>query len=409
VQLAANPFSDPPLGLYVHIPWCVQKCPYCDFNSHHQSGDLPESQYIEALLQDLDCERVAIKDRLLESVFIGGGTPSLFQPDSIARLLAGVAGRFEVATYVEITLEANPGTVEAGRFREFVAAGVNRISIGVQSFDDTALQKIGRIHGCREAVTAVETARDSGASQVNLDLMYALPGQTPVAAAQDLHQAFSLGPDHISWYQLTLEPNTAFYRHPPVLPDADQSWAIQQIGQRLLAKSGYDRYEVSAYARPAARARHNLNYWRYGDYLGIGAGAHGKISNGPEGTVVRSIKQPHPRRYLEAFSTRPRCADLRRNPVEPRDRIFEFMLNALRLCDGFEPGLFEARTGLSLHSITARLERAAAAGLLNVDSRRIRASEFGQRFLDDLVALFLEPGGKCGGDPDDAILNRTKR
>jgi len=388
-----TPFRDPPLGLYVHIPWCLRKCPYCDFNSHQLSGALPEAEYIQALLRDLEHEVSPLKGRTVETVFIGGGTPSLFQPDSIARLLSGVSGRIDVATDVEITLEANPGTIEAGRFREFVAAGVNRISIGVQSFDDDALQRIGRIHDRRASIQAVETALGSGARNVNVDLMYALPKQTLEKARQDIHMALTLGPDHISWYQLTLEPNTRFYRDPPALPDADLSWDIAQCGQQLLAEAGYGRYEISAFARPAAGARHNLNYWRYGDYVGIGAGAHGKISEGKRGRINRSVKYPHPRHYLAAIGAGEGSAELRRTQVEVRERAFEFMLNALRLIDGFEPELFQARTGLELRTVADRLERAVADGLLVADRRRIRASEFGLRFLNDLLARFLVSEG----------------
>jgi len=308
-----------------------------------------------------------------------------------------VAGRIDVAADVEITLEANPGTIEAGRFREFVAAGVNRISIGVQSFNDDSLQRIGRIHDRHAAVQAVETALSSGARTVNVDLMYALPDQTLEMARQDLHTALALGPDHISWYQLTLEPNTPFYRDPPALPDADLAWDIAQCGQQILAEAGYGRYEISAFARPAASARHNLNYWRYGDYLGIGAGAHGKISEGHRGRISRCVKHPHPRHFLAAIQAGNGSADLRRTQVEIRERAFEFMLNALRLIDGFEPELFQARTGLKLHTVADRLERAVADGLLVAGGQRIRASEFGLRFLNDLVARFLVSEG--GSEP----------
>ncbi len=386
------PFHDPPLGLYVHIPWCVRKCPYCDFNSHTVGGELPEAQYIEALLRDLEQEVLVLDGRTVETLFIGGGTPSLFQPDSIARLLRGVACRLEVAADVEITLEANPGTIEAGRFREFVAAGVNRISIGVQSFNNDSLQRIGRIHDRGESIQAVETALGSGADTVNLDLMYALPGQSLEQARQDLHMAATLGPDHISWYQLTLEPNTRFHRNPPNLPDADQAWEMAHSGRRILAEAGFEWYEISAFAQPAARARHNLNYWRYGDYLGIGAGAHGKISAGAQGRISRSVKYPHPRRYLAALQAREGCGDLRRTQVEDRERAFEFMLNTLRLIDGFEPELFQARTGLEPQTVVDRLEGARADGLLSMDRRRIHASAFGLRFLNDLVARFLPEG-----------------
>ena len=389
----SNSFIDPPLGLYVHIPWCVRKCPYCDFNSHESKGELPEAEYIQALLQDLEQEAEFVTDRTIDTVFIGGGTPSLFAPESIARLLTGVAQQIHLAPDVEITLEANPGTLESGRLREFVSAGVNRISVGVQSFNNDMLQRIGRIHDAHASVQAVEAALNSGARSVNLDLMYSLPEQDVDQAQNDLHTALKLGPAHISWYQLTLEPNTLFYRHPPALPDVDLAWEIHEAGLRLLTQSGYQRYEISAFAQGGAEARHNLNYWRFGDYLGIGAGAHGKLSHGSTGTISRSIKFRHPRQYLDASKSKQGHTDLSRTTVESKDRVFEFMLNALRLVDGFEPTLFQERTGISLNLITSELNQAQNDGLLVIEPSRIRASEFGLRFLNDLTARFLSPAG----------------
>jgi len=350
---------------------------------------LPESEYIQALLCDLEHEAARVRGRTIGTIFIGGGTPSLFQPDSIASLLTGVARIVAIDACAEITLEANPGTIEAGRFNEFVHAGVNRISIGIQSFNDIALQRIGRIHDSRQAVQAVETAIASGARSVNLDLMYALPGQTLDEAQRDLSVAIALGPDHVSWYQLTLEPNTAFFHNPPLLPDADLGWDMQQSGQQLLAAAGYARYEISAYAKPGARARHNLNYWRFGDYLGIGAGAHGKLTEGRSWRISRTIKWPQPRQYQREMQTLQGPRYMKNTPVGYDDRIFEFMLNALRLVDGFESGLFASRTGLKLSVVQDTLESAAAMGLLDVDAQRIQASELGFRFLNDLVARFL--------------------
>ncbi len=394
----------PPLGLYVHIPWCVRKCPYCDFNSHPLKGDLPEQEYIQALLMDLHNEAATAGNRQIDTVFIGGGTPSLFQPGSIAHLLAGIGRNFDIKKDAEITLEANPGTLESGRFAEFVGAGINRISVGIQSFNDAGLKRLGRIHDRAASIQAVETALGSGARSVNIDLMYALPEQTLEEARRDLQTAFTLGPEHISWYQLTLEPNTYFFRQPPLLPDTEQAWAIQQCGQQLLAEAGYGRYEISAFSLPAAQARHNLNYWRFGDYLGIGAGAHGKLSECRTGRITRSIKHPHPHQYLAALKIGPASADLSRAQVGVDARVFEFMLNALRLVDGFEPALFEARTGLELHTVEQRLDKALSDGLLEVSPQNIRASQFGLRFLNDLVERFLEPetGSLSRGS---AILN----
>ena len=371
----------PPLALYVHIPWCVRKCPYCDFNSHERAGPLPEAEYVEKLLLDLEALLPSVWGRRLTSVFIGGGTPSLFSPESIDRMLAGVRARLPLEPEAEVTLEANPGTVEAARFQGFRAAGVNRISIGVQSFDDRMLQALGRIHGGAEARRAVEAALASF-DNVNLDLMYGLPGQSAAMARADLEQATASGVPHVSAYQLTIEPNTVFFSKPPPLPEHDLCADMQLAAEGLLRAAGYESYETSAFAKPGRRSRHNLNYWQFGDYLGIGAGAHGKISFPDRITRHSRIKQP--KEYLLAEDTR---AEDRVVPVG--EVPFEFALNALRLTDGFPPGLFSERTGLPLVLLEEGLREAEKKGLLERDWRRIRPSARGRLFLNELLELFL--------------------
>jgi oxygen-independent coproporphyrinogen-3 oxidase len=376
----------PPLALYVHIPWCVRKCPYCDFNSHERAGPLPETEYVEKLFADLENLLPSVWGRRLMSVFIGGGTPSLFSPESIDRLLAGVRARLPLEPEAEVTLEANPGTVEAARFKGFRAAGVNRISIGVQSFDDGMLQALGRIHGGAEARRAVDAALASF-DNVNLDLMYGLPGQSAAMARADLEQATASGVPHISAYQLTIEPNTVFFSKPPRLPEHDLCADMQLAAEELLAAAGYESYETSAFAKPGRRSRHNLNYWQFGDYLGIGAGAHGKISFPDRITRHSRVKQP--KDYLLAEDT---LAEDRRVPVG--EVPFEFALNALRLTDGFPPSLFSERTGLPLKALEGALQEAEKKGLLERDWQRIRPSVRGRLFLNELLELFLaaEPG-----------------
>ncbi len=382
----------PPLSLYVHIPWCVRKCPYCDFNSHASTDDLPEREYVDALLDDLNHEQISLHDRVLQSIFIGGGTPSLFSAEAIDHLLSGLRTRLQLEADVEITLEANPGTVERGRFAEYRAAGINRLSIGIQSFQDELLDRIGRIHNGRDVIRAAEQAHDAGFGNFNLDLMYGLPGQTPAQSQADLRNAIDLEPAHLSWYQLTLEPNTAFHHQPPTLPDEGLMARIQTEGQELLAGSDFMQYEVSAYARAHSQCRHNLNYWQFGDYLGLGAGAHGKLSTSLPDQVWRNRKHRHPQRYLQAMTRKGDCAD---NPylssrveLETADLSAEFMLNALRLKQGVDLMLFERHTGLDPASLSVPLERALQAGLIEQDGH-LRASERGWRYLDDLVALFL--------------------
>ena len=378
VRLAALP----PLALYVHIPWCVRKCPYCDFNSHERTGALPEKQYLQSLLRDIEAHLPAVWGRRIVSIFIGGGTPSLFSPDSIDALLSGVRARLPVEPHAEVTLEANPGTVEATRFRGFRAAGVNRISIGIQSFDERMLGALGRIHSAAEARSAIDAALASF-DNVNLDLMYALPGQTAAMAGVDVRQAIETGVPHISAYQLTIEPNTAFYRRPPELPEHDTAADMQLAAEQALAAAGLEHYETSAFARAGRRCRHNLNYWEFGDYLGIGAGAHGKLSF-PD-RVTRHERAKQPGEYLQK-------GGLVEKAVDPGELPFEFMLNALRLVEGFEARLFTERTGLPLALMEDQLNAAESQGLITRDWRRIRPTERGQRFLNELLEIFLTAG-----------------
>ncbi|MCC4599899.1 radical SAM family heme chaperone HemW [Xanthomonas melonis] len=379
----------PPLSLYVHLPWCVRKCPYCDFNSHAAKGALPFDDYVDALIRDLDADLPLVWGRVVHSVFFGGGTPSLFPPAAIDRFLQAAAARLRFAPNLEITLETNPGTAEHGRFEHYRAAGVNRLSFGVQSFDDVALQRLGRIHDSAEAERAIKLAQDAGYDNVNIDLMYALPEQTLQQAEYDLERAFALQPAHLSHYQLTLEPNTVFFARPPQgIPDDDTAWDIQEHCQRLLADAGYAQYEVSAYARPGRQCAHNLNYWRFGDYLGIGAGAHGKISAGAQQQVMRRWKHKHPQSYLASAGS---PASIGGDDVITRERLpFEYMLNLLRLHEGFRLGDFEACTGLPASAIAAPLARAFAQGWLIEQDGRLMPTELGRRFTNDVVELFLD-------------------
>ncbi|HUW54702.1 MAG TPA: radical SAM family heme chaperone HemW [Rhodanobacter sp.] len=382
----------PPLSLYVHMPWCVKKCPYCDFNSHGlRDAPPPYADYIDVLLADLDADirdfGAALENRPIVSVFFGGGTPSLFEPKLVARFLDGACARLPFADSGEITLETNPGTVEHGRFDGYLAAGVNRLSFGVQSFDDDKLKRLGRIHSAAEAEAAVKSAQDAGYRNINLDLMYALPQQTVEGALADVERARALEPAHISHYQLTLEPNTAFAANPPPLPDDDHAWAMQEACERHLAAAGYDQYEISAYAKPDRRCAHNLNYWRFGDYLGIGAGAHGKLSDAGNGQVRRRWKTRHPRAYLQAAAGPARIGG--DAMIEAAELPFEYMLNALRLVDGVPLADFAARTGLSAASIAPALAHARQRGWLHDDPQRLHTTALGQRFLNDVIASFL--------------------
>lgn len=380
----------PPLSLYVHLPWCVRKCPYCDFNSHAAKGALPFEEYVDALVRDLDHDLPLVWGRVVNSVFFGGGTPSLFPPEAIDRFLQAASARLRFAPGLEITLETNPGTAEHGRFDRYLAAGVNRLSFGIQSFDDAALQRLGRIHDSAEAERAVKLAQDAGYDNINLDLMYALPQQTLAQAENDLLRAFALEPTHVSHYQLTLEPNTVFYARPPKgIPDDDSAWDMQEHCQRLLAEAGYAQYEVSAYARPDRQCAHNLNYWRFGDYLGIGAGAHGKITSGAGQHVLRRWKHKHPQTYMAQAGGE---AAIGGDEIVPAERLpFEYMLNLLRLHEGFSVADFSARTGLAADVLAAPLAQATQRGWLEeADVGRWRPTELGRRFTNDVIELFLD-------------------
>ena len=377
--------APPPLSLYVHLPWCARKCPYCDFNSHEARGDIPEDAYIAAVLADLEQDLPRVWGRTVRTVFIGGGTPSLFSPAAIERLLSGIHACLTVAPGAEITLEANPGSVELGRFRGYRAAGVNRLSIGIQSFDAAKLTALGRIHGPEEALTAAAAARAAGFENFNLDLMFGLPGQTVEQALTDVATAIRLEPAHLSVYQLTLEPNTYFHRYPPPLPDDEAIWDMQQRIVPALAEAGFGQYEVSAYARAGQECRHNLNYWRFGDYLGLGAGAHAKLSSAEE--IVRLWKIKQPAAYLAGAGTPAILGG--EQILSAHDAALEFMLNALRLTAGFAPSLFAERTGLPLTEVGDSLRRAQAQGLIAQDEHQIRPTERGRRYLNNLLEHFL--------------------
>lgn len=370
----------PPLSLYIHVPWCVRKCPYCDFNSHELREALPEDAYVDALLRDLDAASPWLAGRTFHSLFIGGGTPSLLSPGAIQRLLRPVSPRLSFGEETEVTLEANPGAIEADKFRQFREAGITRLSLGVQSFDTAKLQALGRIHDAPEARRAVERALRAF-DRVNLDLMYGLPGQSLTEARRDLETAIALGPGHISAYHLTVEPNTAFHHAPPELPDDDLAADMQDMVEATLASAGYQHYETSAFAWPGQRCWHNLNYWTFGDYLGIGAGAHSKLTMTPD--VCREARPRHPADYLADPVTR------HWQPVAQPDLAGEFMMNALRLNDGFSPAMFEAQTGLSLMAIEHALRRAEQEGLLVDGAQGIAATPLGRRFLNRLIGLFL--------------------
>ncbi len=374
----------PPLSLYVHFPWCVRKCPYCDFNSHAVRDEIPQREYVDALLADLQAALPQIWGRRILSVFIGGGTPSLMLPAELERLLDGVRALGYLAPAAEITLEANPGTVESERFAAFRQAGVTRLSLGVQSFDDEMLGRIGRVHDGRQACRAVEMAL-ANFDRVNLDLMYALPGQDLAALQRDLDRALAFAPGHLSCYHLTLEPNTEFHARPPVLPDEDLAADMQCAIEQGLQEAGYQHYEVSAFARPGQRCQHNLNYWRFGDYLGIGAGAHGKLSS--HQGIVRQLRHRHPKAYLEAAGRGEFVQESRQ--VTAEELPFEFMMNALRLNDGFPRELFAAVTGLPLQVAEDELVAARRDGLLAIDGETIRPTPLGRRFLNELLQRFL--------------------
>jgi len=376
--------ASPPLALYIHIPWCLSKCPYCDFNSHEARGEAPEAEYVDALLTDLEFALPSIWNRRIVSIFVGGGTPSLFSAAAIDRLLAGVRARVPLIPDAEVTLEANPGTFERQKFADFRAAGVNRLSVGVQSFAPAQLAALGRVHDAGEARAAADAAL-AIFGNVNLDLMYALPRQTVDEARADAAEAIAFATPHLSFYQLTLEPNTLFHRHPPPLPDADAAADIEDAVHALLAGAGYVQYETSAFARPGRECRHNLNYWQFGDYLGIGAGAHSKLSF--HDRVVRQVRWKQPKQYLEQIAA---GSPLMENvEVSHADIGFEFMLNALRLTAGVPAAMFAERTGYPLSIVRDALAAAEARGLLECDPRVIRPTALGRRFQNDLQTLFL--------------------
>ncbi len=385
----------PPLSLYIHIPWCVQKCPYCDFNSHalkqDQEKSLEELNYVDELIKDLDADiaQFNLTDRPLHSIFIGGGTPSLFSPFAIKKLLNQVLLRFEHEPNIEITLEANPGTVEADKFIGFVDAGVTRLSIGIQSFESEKLIKLGRIHDSKQAQKAAILAKHSGIKSFNLDLMHGLPDQTIENALDDLKKAIDLKPDHISWYQLTIEPNTAFHSKPPILPQDEVLWDIQDQGFEILKNAGYQQYEISAFSKTDKQCQHNLNYWQFGDYLGIGCGAHGKITNRLSQTIQRTVKIKHPKGYLDTNRTH-----LDSLVTVKKDELpFEFMMNNLRLFSPFSLISFQQRTGLSLDTIVPTLNLAEQKKLMKKSKinkqEHWQVTSLGHRYLNDLLALFL--------------------
>ncbi|XQF89524.1 radical SAM family heme chaperone HemW [Pseudoalteromonas espejiana] len=375
----------PPLSLYVHVPWCVQKCPYCDFNSHGQKGDIPEVEYVQHLIDDLKADLHLVQGRKIHSIFIGGGTPSLLTGDAYTRLLKEVDSLIGLSDDCEITLEANPGTVETGRFKDYVKAGINRISIGVQSMQNDKLKALGRIHGADEANYAAEQAKQAGLNSFNLDLMHGLPGQSLDDALSDLKKIIALNPPHISWYQLTIEPNTQFASKPPTLPQDETLWDIQEQGQALLAQAGYIQYEISGYAKPGFQCQHNLNYWRFGDYLGIGCGAHGKVTDVKSGIITRTEKVKHPRGYMDML--KPYL--YKSWQVEQDDLAFEFFMNRFRLVEPCPIEDYSALTNQPLQSQKEALTKAVNAGLLIQENGHWQVSLKGHRFLNDLLELFV--------------------
>lgn len=384
--------TTPPLALYVHFPWCVRKCPYCDFNSYTLGGELPESAYLGRLARDLEAQASEVAGREVISVFLGGGTPSLFSPRSIGELLAAARRVLKLAPRLEVTLEANPGAIERGAFREYRAAGVTRVSLGAQSFDPERLKALGRIHSPAETRRAAEELHAAGLANFNLDLMYALPGQDVPAARLDLAGALELQPAHVSHYQLTIEPGTVFAARRPPLPDEDAAAAMLDACAALLGEAGFAQYEVSAYARPGRQCRHNLNYWRFGDYLGVGAGAHGKLTFPQAGQIVRTLQPREPRRYLASSG-----AELVRRAVPESELPFEFMLNALRLKGGFDAALFPARTGLDWQAIASPIDRLLRRGMLRRTPGRCRPSAQGLRFLNEMLLEFIPETAEAHG------------
>lgn len=395
----------PPLSLYIHYPWCVRKCPYCDFNSHviikpaaaniSTADKYRDLQYVDALIYDLEQELPHFWGRTIQTIFIGGGTPSLIQPEAMETLLSHIRARVKLSPYAEITMEANPGIVDQGKFAEFNALGINRLSMGIQSFDDQLLRRIGRIHNGRQSVAACEKAISAGFDNINLDLMYALPGQSLKQAVNDVQTAIDFNPTHLSHYQLTLEPNTLFAAHPPLLPDDDNSFAMQVESQQRLADAGYQHYEVSAYAQPGKQSQHNLNYWQFGDYIGIGAGAHGKLSDAFKQQVIRRWKLKQPHDYMQAQHKKHSKKNTKQSMIAGESKLarhdigFEFMLNSTRLVDGFNTQLFQQHTGLAINLIQKELQQAVAMDLLQWDLKQIKPTARGLRYLNELQAIFL--------------------
>jgi putative oxygen-independent coproporphyrinogen III oxidase len=377
-----------PLSLYIHLPWCIKKCPYCDFNSHEaKTSDLNEQVYIDALIRDIDFELPRIWGRQIISVFIGGGTPSLFSAEALDQLVSALRARFNIAPGIEITLEANPGTAEAEKFKAYRELGINRLSIGVQSFNDKHLNTLGRIHDSNEAIHAIELARLAGFDNYNIDLMFALPDQTIQEALRDLEIAIAQAPTHISWYQLTIEPNTVFYSKPPEIPSDDDSWLMQEQGQKVLEENGYKQYEISAYAKDKHYASHNMNYWEFGDYLGIGAGAHGKITNVAEGKIERFTRHKIPARYMELAGTASVITETKK--LARKDLPLEFMMNALRLTKGVPSSLFLDRTGLLLKTVEEELSIANERKFIDWQMNELKPTVYGQRYLNELLELFV--------------------
>ncbi|MCJ7814493.1 MAG: radical SAM family heme chaperone HemW [Xanthomonadales bacterium] len=377
----------PPLSLSVHLPWCVRKCPYCDFNSHAVREEMPGDEYVQALLRDLEEELPLVWGRPVHSIFFGGGTPSLFNARQIETLLTGFRTLLQVSPEAEITLEANPGTIEHDSFSAYHEAGVNRVSLGVQSFDDGRLEEIGRIHGRAEVEQAVSAIHRSGISNFNIDLMFALPGQSPEGALQDVRAALACEPTHISHYQLTIEPNTAFHASPPVLPDEDSAWEMQEICGNKLSQEGFEQYEISAWSRPGFQCRHNLNYWRYGDFLGIGAGAHGKITLPSEQTARRRVRQRHPKSWMKDVWEGHGVIEDR--ALGPGERVFEFFLNQLRLRDGVLKSQLQPRTGVAWSEVSDRVQTAVDKGLLRDENGVLSPTALGWRFTNEIQSLFL--------------------
>ena len=379
--------SNPPLSLYIHLPWCVRKCPYCDFNSHENKSAEDEEAYINALIRDVEFELPRIWGRMIMSVFIGGGTPSLFSEKSIDKLMSALRARLNLHPEIEVTLEANPGTAEANKFKAYREAGINRLSIGIQSFDDRFLKSLGRIHDANEAMGAVELANKAGFENINLDLMFGLPEQCIEQSQSDLNKAVALTPTHLSWYQLTIEPNTVFYSKPPNLPEDDYLYDMQEQGQAYLSENGYKKYEISAYAKEKSLSFHNTNYWQFGDYLGIGAGAHGKITNVAEGKIERFTRHKIPKRYIQLAGDDAVITEVKK--LSRNDLPLEFLMNAMRLTDGVDTKLYLERTGLPLKQIEKQLMMASENGLIDWQIDTLKPTETGQRFLNDLLELFV--------------------